>query len=144
MCSSLVPMTLSDWLLIFIEWTGHVTRPSGFQDGGRWFLSRKEKLTFILSFARFLCFLVLTSPLIWGVLFPQGTSAEQDNRFLDKQKKLLKSMRFDDVLNKKVSRCNLILSFSLFSTTSVYFNEQFIPNLRGTWKFVTRWLQIQY
>ncbi|XP_068755231.1 uncharacterized protein [Montipora capricornis] len=34
--------------------------------------------------------------------FFRGTSAEQDNRFLDKQKKLLKSMRFDDILNKKV------------------------------------------
>ena len=38
-----------------------------------------------------------------GILSLQGTSAEQDNRFLDKQKKLLKSMRFDDVLTKKVS-----------------------------------------
>ena len=37
------------------------------------------------------------------ICFYQGTSAEQDNRFLDKQKKLLKSMRFANVLNQKVS-----------------------------------------
>ena len=81
---------------------GHVTRPGGFQDGGCWFLSRKGKINLYFIFW-FLCFRVLTTPIIWGILFPQGTSAEQDNRFLDKQKKLLKSMRFDDVLNKKVS-----------------------------------------
>ncbi|GAB6030385.1 Serine/arginine repetitive matrix protein 1 [Chamberlinius hualienensis] len=34
--------------------------------------------------------------------FFRGTSAEQDNRFSDKQKKLLKQMRFCDVLQKKV------------------------------------------
>ncbi|EEC15776.1 serine/arginine regulated nuclear matrix protein, putative, partial [Ixodes scapularis] len=32
----------------------------------------------------------------------QGTSAEQDNRFTDKQKKLLKQLKFHDVLNKRV------------------------------------------
>lgn len=34
--------------------------------------------------------------------FFKGTSAEQDNRFADKKKKLLKSMRFADGLEKKV------------------------------------------
>ena len=32
----------------------------------------------------------------------QGTSADQDNRFSDKEKKLLNSMRFEDSLAKKV------------------------------------------
>lgn len=32
----------------------------------------------------------------------QGTSAEQDNRFSDKHKKLLKQMKFSDNLNLKV------------------------------------------
>ena len=32
----------------------------------------------------------------------QGTSADQDNRFSDKEKKLLNSMRFDEALSKKV------------------------------------------
>ncbi len=32
----------------------------------------------------------------------QGTSAEQDSRFTDKQKKLLKVMRFEEVLTNKV------------------------------------------
>ncbi|KAK8777668.1 hypothetical protein V5799_028987 [Amblyomma americanum] len=34
--------------------------------------------------------------------FFRGTSAEQDNRFTDKQKKLLKQLRFHDVLTKRV------------------------------------------
>ena len=32
----------------------------------------------------------------------QGTSAEQDNRFSDKEKKMMKQMRFSDNLSKKV------------------------------------------
>ena len=32
----------------------------------------------------------------------QGTSADQDNRFSDKEKKLLNSMKFDESLGKKV------------------------------------------
>ena len=35
-------------------------------------------------------------------LLLQGTSADQDNRFSDKEKKLLNSMRFEDSLAKKV------------------------------------------
>ena len=35
----------------------------------------------------------------------QGTSAEQDARFLDKQKKLLKQMKFDPSLENKVGNC---------------------------------------
>lgn len=33
----------------------------------------------------------------------QGTSAEQDNRFSNKQKKLLKQLKFAECLEKKVS-----------------------------------------
>lgn len=33
---------------------------------------------------------------------PQGTSAEQDNRFSNKQKKLLKQLKFAECLDKKV------------------------------------------
>lgn len=32
----------------------------------------------------------------------QGTSADQDNRFSDKEKKLLKQMKFEDILSTKV------------------------------------------
>jgi len=32
----------------------------------------------------------------------RGTSADQDNRFSDKEKKLLKTMKFEDVLTKKI------------------------------------------
>lgn len=82
----------------------HVIRPGGFQDGGRWFLSGEEKLTLIFMLLLSI-FKGYVSSDTMGLLLLQGTSAEQDNRFLDKQKKLLKSMRFDDVLNKKVSQC---------------------------------------
>lgn len=34
--------------------------------------------------------------------FFRGTSAEQDNRFSDKHKKLLKQMKFSDALSLKV------------------------------------------
>ena len=33
----------------------------------------------------------------------QGTNADQDNRFSDKEKKLLKQMKFEEILSKKVS-----------------------------------------
>ena len=32
----------------------------------------------------------------------QGTTTDQDNRFSDKEKKLLKTMKFEDILTKKV------------------------------------------
>ena len=35
---------------------------------------------------------------------PQGTSAEQDNRFSNKQKKLLKQLKFAECLDKKVCK----------------------------------------
>lgn len=82
---------------------GHVIRPGGFQDGGRWFLSGKGNSTLHFSFF-LLLFRVFSASKLQDIPLLQGTSAEQDNRFLDKQKKLLKSMRFDDVLNKKVSQ----------------------------------------
>lgn len=37
------------------------------------------------------------------LFFFQGTTADQDNRFSDKKKKLMKSMKFNDGLEKKVS-----------------------------------------
>ena len=37
------------------------------------------------------------------MFFLKGTTAEQDNRFADKKKKLMKSMKFADNLDKKVS-----------------------------------------
>lgn len=41
------------------------------------------------------------------VFFPlQGTSAEQDNRFSNKQKKLLKQLKFAECLEKKVRSCS--------------------------------------
>ena len=35
-------------------------------------------------------------------MYFQGTTADQDNRFTDKKKKLMKQMRFGDSLEKKV------------------------------------------
>lgn len=40
----------------------------------------------------------------------QGTSADQDSRFSDKQRKLLLKMKFEDVLREKV----LILTWTCF------------------------------
>lgn len=37
------------------------------------------------------------------LLTSQGTSAEQDNRFSNKDKKLMKEMKFSESLTKKVS-----------------------------------------
>ena len=37
-------------------------------------------------------------------VFFQGTNADQDNRFSDKEKKLLKQMKFEEVLSKKVRK----------------------------------------
>ena len=37
-------------------------------------------------------------------VFFQGTNADQDNRFSDKEKKLLKQMKFEEVLSKKVCK----------------------------------------
>jgi hypothetical protein len=34
----------------------------------------------------------------------QGTNADQDNRFSDKEKKLLKQMKFEEILSKKVKK----------------------------------------
>lgn len=42
--------------------------------------------------------------------FFRGTSAEQDNRFTDKQKKLLKQLRFHDVLTKRVDMTKVNLN----------------------------------
>lgn len=40
-------------------------------------------------------------------IFLQGTNQQQDTRFSDKEKKLLKQMKFGDCLNQRV--CNFIL-----------------------------------
>lgn len=47
--------------------------------------------------------------LISNFLTPiQGTNQQQDTRFSDKEKKLLKQMKFGDCLNKKVKSINLL------------------------------------
>jgi serine/arginine repetitive matrix protein 1 len=46
----------------------------------------------------------------------QGTNADQDNRFSDKEKKLLKQMKFEEILSKKVKND----SFLLFVIDSVH------------------------
>lgn len=35
-------------------------------------------------------------------MFMQGTTADQDTRFADKKKKLIKQMKFEDITEKKV------------------------------------------
>lgn len=44
----------------------------------------------------------------------QGTTAEQDNRFSDKEKKLLKQLKFGDCLSQRVSK-NSMVTISLNS-----------------------------
>lgn len=44
----------------------------------------------------------LDDPWLMMHCFFQGTNADQDNRFSDKEKKLLKTMKFDDNLSSKV------------------------------------------
>ena len=39
----------------------------------------------------------------------QGTTAEQDNRFADKKKKLMKQMRFGEGVDRKVCIINVII-----------------------------------
>ena len=46
----------------------------------------------------------------------QGTSADQDNRFSDKEKKLMNSMRFEESLAKKVD----MKKVTPFSTANKY------------------------
>ena len=47
---------------------------------------------------------------IYFVIF-QGTSAEQDNRFSDKQKKLLKQLKFNEILTQKVIYYEAVFCF---------------------------------
>ena len=44
----------------------------------------------------------LTTILLFKYEFWQGTSTEQDNRFSDKEKKLMKTIKFAENLTKKV------------------------------------------
>lgn len=61
--------------------------------------------------------------LLFAVL--QGTSAEQDNRFSNKQKKLLKQLKFAECLEKKVSGMGeWEIHQSLFSGFTGYQVEQ--------------------
>lgn len=70
------------------------------------------------------------SPAAWGevvrqiinFLLHQGTSAEQDNRFSNKQKKLLKQLKFAECLDKKVMQpVDVLLSNRcLFCVVAVY------------------------
>lgn len=54
---------------------------------------------------------VVWVPIYLEFCFLQGTTAEQDNRFSDKEKKLLKQMKFDNNLQKPVS--SLLLKHSI-------------------------------
>lgn len=51
----------------------------------------------------------------------QGTNSEQDTRFSDKQKKLLRTMKFADVLTEKVR--------SLSSTSELFCSGNQVPVL---------------
>merc|ERR1712071_415546 len=50
-----------------------------------------------------------TASIMTDAGFFKGTSADQDNRFADKKKKLLKSMKFADGLDKKVDMSKVAL-----------------------------------
>ena len=56
---------------------------------------------FRVGFTSVACFVSEMLVFSTSLLF-QGTSADQDNRFSDKEKKLLNSMRFEESLAKKV------------------------------------------
>ena len=60
----------------------------------------------------FYCGTNLESILSPDVLFDQGTNADQDARFADKKKKLMKSMKFADQLEKKVLLCHSDFEFA--------------------------------
>lgn len=48
----------------------------------------------------------------------QGTSADQDTRFSDKEKKLLKQMKFSESLNAKVFPlilCLIVIKFKILN-----------------------------
>lgn len=45
----------------------------------------------------------------------QGTTAEQDNRFADKKKKLMKQMRFGEGVDRKVCIINVIICNSIMN-----------------------------
>ena len=46
--------------------------------------------------------------------FFKGTSAEQDSRFANKQKKLLKQMKFPENIDVKVKESNFSFLFKLY------------------------------
>lgn len=53
--------------------------------------------------------------------FYRGTNAEQDSRFIDKEKKLLKTMKFEPILDtkvyfnfKKIKKKFFLVCFSLY------------------------------
>ncbi len=73
------------------------------------------KLLWSLGISFLLTTLVLSflSSLLRLALIIQGTSAEQDGRFSDKDKKLLKSLKFDPIFDIKV-----VIFVSLFFSAS--------------------------
>ena len=65
------------------------------------------------------------------VICLKGTSAEQDNRFSDKEKKLMKQMRFADSLSKKV--CEKLAPVTESILDSAYFMFMLIPLIYCRW-----------
>ena len=51
----------------------------------------------------------------------QGTNADQDNRFSDKEKKLLKQMKFEEILSKKVKKLILLTILHRFCSHKMFF-----------------------
>ncbi len=51
----------------------------------------------------------------------QGTNADQDNRFSDKEKKLLKQMKFEEILSKKVKKLILLTILYRFCSHKMFF-----------------------
>lgn len=74
----------------------------------------------------------------------QGTTAQQDTRFSDKKKKLLKTMKFGDGIDRKVSMAYIIFFYSI-----VHYLECFCiilnvktshDNFRGIYKYINKLL----
>lgn len=66
----------------------------------------------------------------------QGTNADQDNRFSDKEKKLLKQMKFEEILSKKV------IKNSYFNFCIEMLSNLVVVRFSGYWdKFMLVFLQ---
>ena len=68
------------------------------------------------------------TPLINMHIVFQGTTSEQDTRFADKKKKLMKSMRFGEGLERKVSGLTIVVILASPQLLHLSMGETFPPH----------------